>query len=186
MKRATGALEDGRYRHLPFVEDGKVVGIVSRFDVSRHRAGSLDEKISRRSAFDGARGSVQQNGSAYDDDWPVGKTDHLLRDAADEQPGETAVATAADDDQIGSPVSCRGNDFPRRIAERRPGRDTRHRPLERVPTPVQRAGRGLSRTDLIADKGQFRSRFPNRAQLRLSGNDVSGYLGRSFWPAPSG
>jgi len=128
MKRATGALEDGRYRHLPFVEDGKVVGIVSRFDVSRHRAGSLDEKISRRSAFDGARGSVQQNGSAYDDDGAVGETNHFLRDAADEQPDESAVATAADNDQIGSPVSCRGNDFPGRIAERRPGRDTR-RPL---------------------------------------------------------
>lgn len=27
-------MEDGRYRHLPVVEDGKVVGIVSRFDCS--------------------------------------------------------------------------------------------------------------------------------------------------------
>jgi CBS domain-containing protein len=27
-------MEDGRYRHLPIVENGKVVGIVSRFDYS--------------------------------------------------------------------------------------------------------------------------------------------------------
>ena len=44
--------------------------------------------------------------SAYDDDGAVGETDHLLRDAADKQADEPAMATAADDDQIGVPVSA--------------------------------------------------------------------------------
>jgi CBS domain-containing protein len=29
---ALGLMEDGRYRYLPIVDDGKVVGTVSRFD----------------------------------------------------------------------------------------------------------------------------------------------------------
>ena len=40
----------------------------------------------------------------------------------------------------------------------------------------------LKQTDLIPSKGQFRSRFPQSAQLRLSDNDFSGYFGRSLWP----
>ena len=36
-------MEDGRYRHVPIVEDGKVVGIVSRFDFS-----GLEGRSSRR------------------------------------------------------------------------------------------------------------------------------------------
>jgi CBS domain-containing protein len=37
-------MEDGRYRHLPIVEDGKVVGIVSRFDFSGLELDRLDEE----------------------------------------------------------------------------------------------------------------------------------------------
>jgi CBS domain-containing protein len=37
-------MEDGRYRHLPIVEGGKVVGIVSRFDFSGLELDRLDEE----------------------------------------------------------------------------------------------------------------------------------------------
>jgi CBS domain-containing protein len=37
-------MEDGRYRHLPIVEDGKVVRIVSRFDFSGLEGDRLDEE----------------------------------------------------------------------------------------------------------------------------------------------
>ena len=37
-------MEDGRYRHLPIVEDGKVVGVVSRFDFSGIELDRLDEE----------------------------------------------------------------------------------------------------------------------------------------------
>ena len=37
-------MEDGRYRHLPIVERGKVVGIVSRFDFSGLELDRLDEE----------------------------------------------------------------------------------------------------------------------------------------------
>jgi len=37
-------MENGRYRHLPIVEDGKVVGIVSRFDFSGMELDRLDEE----------------------------------------------------------------------------------------------------------------------------------------------
>jgi len=37
-------MEDGRYRHLPVVDDGKVVGIVSRFDFSGIELDRLDEE----------------------------------------------------------------------------------------------------------------------------------------------
>ncbi len=37
-------MEDGRYRHLPIVDDGKVVGIVSRFDFSGLELDRLDEE----------------------------------------------------------------------------------------------------------------------------------------------
>jgi CBS domain-containing protein len=37
-------MEDGRYRHLPIIEDGKVVGIVSRFDFSGIELDRLDEE----------------------------------------------------------------------------------------------------------------------------------------------
>ena len=37
-------MDDGRYRHLPIVEDGKVVGIVSRFDFSGLELDRLDEE----------------------------------------------------------------------------------------------------------------------------------------------
>ena len=37
-------MEDGRYRHVPIVEDGKVVGIVSRFDLSGLELDRLDEE----------------------------------------------------------------------------------------------------------------------------------------------
>jgi CBS domain-containing protein len=46
-KKAIEALrqmEDGRYRHLPIVEGGKVVGIVSRFDFSGLEIDRLDEE----------------------------------------------------------------------------------------------------------------------------------------------
>ena len=36
--------EDGRYRDLPIVDDGKVVGIVSRFDFSGLELDRLDEE----------------------------------------------------------------------------------------------------------------------------------------------
>ena len=37
-------MEDGRYRHLPIVDEGKVVGIVSRFDFSGLELDRLDEE----------------------------------------------------------------------------------------------------------------------------------------------
>lgn len=37
-------MEDGRYRHLPIVEEGKVIGIVSRFDFSGLELDRLDEE----------------------------------------------------------------------------------------------------------------------------------------------
>jgi CBS domain-containing protein len=37
-------MEDGRYRHLPVVDDGKVVGILSRFDFSGLELDRLDEE----------------------------------------------------------------------------------------------------------------------------------------------
>ena len=37
-------MEDGRYRHLPIIDDGKVVGIVSRFDFNGIELDRLDEE----------------------------------------------------------------------------------------------------------------------------------------------
>ena len=37
-------MEDGRYRHVPIVDGGKVVGIVSRFDFSGIELDRLDEE----------------------------------------------------------------------------------------------------------------------------------------------
>jgi CBS domain-containing protein len=37
-------MEDGRYRHVPIVDAGKVVGIVSRFDFSGIELDRLDEE----------------------------------------------------------------------------------------------------------------------------------------------
>ncbi len=37
-------MEGGRYRHMPIVENGKVVGIVSRFDFSGIELDRLDEE----------------------------------------------------------------------------------------------------------------------------------------------
>ena len=37
-------MEDGRFRHLPIVDDGKVVGIVSRFDFSGIELDRRDEE----------------------------------------------------------------------------------------------------------------------------------------------
>jgi CBS domain-containing protein len=37
-------MKDGRYRHLPIVDDGRVVGIVSRFDFSGIELDRLDEE----------------------------------------------------------------------------------------------------------------------------------------------
>ena len=37
-------MEDGRYRHVPIVEGGKVVGIVSRYDFSGLELDRLDEE----------------------------------------------------------------------------------------------------------------------------------------------
>lgn len=37
-------MEDGRYRHLPIVNDGKAVGIVSQFDFSGIELDRLDEE----------------------------------------------------------------------------------------------------------------------------------------------
>jgi CBS domain-containing protein len=37
-------MQDGRYRHVPIVDDGKVVGVVSRFDFSGLEVDRLDEK----------------------------------------------------------------------------------------------------------------------------------------------
>ena len=37
-------MEDGRYRHLPIVDDGRVVGIVSRYDFSGMELDRLDEE----------------------------------------------------------------------------------------------------------------------------------------------
>ena len=37
-------MEDGRYRHVPVVDGGKVVGIVSRFDFSGIELDRLDEE----------------------------------------------------------------------------------------------------------------------------------------------
>ena len=37
-------MEDGRYRHMPIVDNGKVVGIVSRYDFSGLELDRLDEE----------------------------------------------------------------------------------------------------------------------------------------------
>ena len=37
-------MEDGRFRHLPIIDEGKVVGIVSRFDFSGIELDRLDEE----------------------------------------------------------------------------------------------------------------------------------------------
>ena len=37
-------MQDGRYRHVPIVDEGKVVGIVSRFDFSGLELDRLDEE----------------------------------------------------------------------------------------------------------------------------------------------
>jgi CBS domain-containing protein len=37
-------MEDGRYRHVPIVDAGKVVGILSRFDFSGLELDRLDEE----------------------------------------------------------------------------------------------------------------------------------------------
>ena len=37
-------MEDARYRHMPIVDDGKVVGIVSRYDFSGLELDRLDEE----------------------------------------------------------------------------------------------------------------------------------------------
>jgi CBS domain-containing protein len=37
-------MEDGRYRHVPVVDDGRIVGIVSRFDFSGVEIDRLDEE----------------------------------------------------------------------------------------------------------------------------------------------
>jgi CBS domain-containing protein len=37
-------MEDGRYRHVPIVDNGKLVGIVSRFDFSGLELDRLDEE----------------------------------------------------------------------------------------------------------------------------------------------
>ena len=37
-------MEDGRYRHVPVVEDDKVIGVVSRFDFSGTELDRLDEE----------------------------------------------------------------------------------------------------------------------------------------------
>ena len=37
-------MEDGHYRHLPIVDDGKAIGIVSRFDFSGMELDRLDEE----------------------------------------------------------------------------------------------------------------------------------------------
>ena len=37
-------MEDGRFRHLPIVDEGKIVGIVSRFDFSGMELDRLDEE----------------------------------------------------------------------------------------------------------------------------------------------
>jgi CBS domain-containing protein len=39
-------MEDGRYRHVPILDDGKAVGIVSRFDFSGIELDRLDEETS--------------------------------------------------------------------------------------------------------------------------------------------
>jgi CBS-domain-containing membrane protein len=38
-------VEDGRYRHPPIVDDGKLVGVVSRYDFSGLELDRLDEEI---------------------------------------------------------------------------------------------------------------------------------------------
>ena len=41
---AVRLMEDGRYRHVPVVDGGRVVGIVSRFDFSGFELDRLDEE----------------------------------------------------------------------------------------------------------------------------------------------
>ncbi len=38
-------VEDGRYRHPPIVDDGKLIGVVSRYDFSGLELDRLDEEI---------------------------------------------------------------------------------------------------------------------------------------------
>ncbi len=70
-------MKDGRYRHLPIVDDGRVVGIVSRFDL----AASNWIVSTRRPACGRAEARVSRRRSS-DYSTRVGKADHLLRHAA--------------------------------------------------------------------------------------------------------
>src|SRR5271165_5426249 len=53
------------------------------------------------------------------------EADHLLRDAAEEEAGEPAMATTPDDDEIRLPVPGCSNDLLGGVTERRLGRDRR-------------------------------------------------------------
>ena len=60
--------------------------------------------------------------SAHHDNGAGCKADHLLRAAAEEETGEPAMTAAADDDQIGPPVSGYRDDFLGGVAKGRLGR----------------------------------------------------------------
>jgi CBS domain-containing protein len=44
-RRTLGRLDEARHRHLPIVDDGRVGGIVSRYDLGGLELGRLDEEI---------------------------------------------------------------------------------------------------------------------------------------------
>jgi hypothetical protein len=95
---ALGLMEGGRYRHLPIVDDGKVVGIVSRFDFSGIELDRLDGDRPVGAHLTAARRSVQPNGSANDDNGTVGQADYFLGDASEKEAAEATMAATADDD----------------------------------------------------------------------------------------
>jgi CBS domain len=51
-------MEDGRYRHLPIVDDGKLVGIVSRYDFGGLELERLDEEIGLGAGLTAPAGSA--------------------------------------------------------------------------------------------------------------------------------
>jgi len=76
----------------------------------------------------------------HDDDRAGSEADHLLRDAAEEEAGEPAMATTPDDDEIRLPVPGCSNDLLGGVTESRLGRDRRRafRP-SRSARPVEHA-----------------------------------------------
>ena len=83
--------------------------------------------------------SAQRNRSAHDHDRAMRESNYLLRDAPEKQPGEPAMAAAADDDHISPSIPGCCNDFPGRVSERRFSRDPRDALCLRLPASANKS-----------------------------------------------